>query len=506
MRLWRGASLRARLLTATGLVLVVSLGLTLAIGYVLTRRAVEHTKVGEVERKADLLATFESRELLACSRSLEPFLSSTNERATCTTLDAAPYLTPLQQRLLRAGKSVHGSVRVGGTDYYVAARRVKTHAIVFLRAQRTAASTRPYVEALVIAGIAGATVAALVSILLARAIRRPVAGVAAATRSVAAGEKHQELPVDGSGELAQLSRSFNEMAEQLAHAREAEQAFLLSVSHELKTPLTSIRGYAEGLGEGAVPPEEAAGVIRREARRLERLVQDLLDIARMKRHAFAVHREEVDLAETARDAGRRYAAQAQAFGLRLEVDAPAAAPARGDSDRVLQVVSNLVENALRCTPAGEVRVKARPGLLEVSDTGPGLPADELPRAFERFFLYRRHGAERPVGTGLGLAIVKELTEAMGGSVDVRSRPGEGTTFRVSLPSAPQAAVDDAGLAPRGRRLPEQREAALPVQEPREVEVAREPLVAVDDADGAGGGDAVGDRDDVALHRGLEGSA
>src|SRR5262249_26824400 len=158
------------------------------------------------KRKADLLATFESRELLTCSHSLEPFLSEGNERATCTTLAAAPHLTPLQMRLLRAGKPVQGSVRVDGTDYYVAARRVKSHAVVFLRAQRRAASTRPYVEALAIAGLVGATLAALVSILLARAIRRPVVSVAAATRSVAAGEKHRELPVEGSGELAQLSR------------------------------------------------------------------------------------------------------------------------------------------------------------------------------------------------------------------------------------------------------------------------------------------------------------
>ena len=110
-----------------------------------------------------------------------------------------------------------------------------------------------------------------------------------------------------------------------------------------------------------------------------------------------------------------------------------------------------------------MRVRARPGELEVADTGPGLPPEELPRAFERFFLYRRHGADRPVGTGLGLAIVKELTEAMGGRVDVRSRPGEGTTFRVSLPLA-QAAADGRALAGGRAPAPEQREPALPAQE------------------------------------------
>ena len=145
--------------------------------------------------------------------------------------------------------------------------------------------------------------------------------VADATRSLAQGEPHVELPVEGSGELAQLASSFNDMAAQLARAREVEQAFLLSVSHELKTPLTSIRGYAEGLVDGALEPGEAGETIRREAKRLERLVQDLLDLARLNRSTFQVHHEEIDLAEAARDAVGRYRGQAEAFGvdLRLEV-------------------------------------------------------------------------------------------------------------------------------------------------------------------------------------------
>jgi signal transduction histidine kinase len=342
-------------------------------------------------------------------------------------------------------------------------------------------------------------------VLMARAISRPVVRVAAASRRLAAGEEHRPLPVEGSDELAQLSQSFNEMAAQLAQARETEQAFLLSVSHELKTPLTAIRGYAEGLGEDAVPREEAAAVIRREARRLERLVQDLLDLARMNRSSFAVHREEVDLAETARDAARRYETQAGQFRLVLEVDAPTEAPALGDADRVLQVLSNLVENALRCTPAGgRVDVRARAGELEVTDTGPGLPPEDLPRAFERFFLYRRYGAERAVGTGLGLAIVKDLTEAMGGRVDVRSRPGEGTTFRVSLPLA-EAPSDGRGLELGRAPAPEQGETALSAHEPED-RGAAQPFVAMDDTDGAGRVAAVRDRDDVVLNPGLNGPA
>jgi two-component system, OmpR family, sensor histidine kinase BaeS len=129
----------------------------------------------------------------------------------------------------------------------------------------------------------------------------------------------------------------------------------------------------------------------------------------------------------------RYQQQADAFGVTLRVVSDGSAPAIADADRVLQIVSNLVENALRLTPAGgEVRVVTSPGELRVEDTGPGLEDDDHPRAFERFYLHERYGRERPVGTGLGLAIVKELTVAMGGTVSVESVPGELTAFTVRL--------------------------------------------------------------------------
>jgi signal transduction histidine kinase len=277
----------------------------------------------------------------------------------------------------------------------------------------------------------------VISFLLARAISRPVGRVAEASRSLADGRSPEHVPVEGARELALLATSFNDMAEQLTRAREAERSFLLSVSHELKTPLTAIRGYAEAVSEGAIEPEEAAETIIREAKRLERLVRDLLDLARMNKSEFSVHAGPIDLAAAAREVTARYDGQAHAFGVILEAVAPVAAPAIGDADRTVQVASNLVENALRVTPpGGSVRVLAEPGVLTVEDTGPGLQPDEVPRAFDRFFLYDRYGGEREVGTGLGLAIVKTLTEGMGGTVEVESDPGHLTRFVVRLPSPP----------------------------------------------------------------------
>ncbi|HSX21315.1 MAG TPA: HAMP domain-containing sensor histidine kinase, partial [Gaiellaceae bacterium] len=189
----------------------------------------------------------------------------------------------------------------------------------------------------------------------------------------------------------------------------------------------------EALREGAVDATEAASTVAAESARLERLVGDLLDLARMNRTDFSVHNSDIDLAEVADDAVRRYVKQASAFGVELLAVSDGPAPAVGDADRTLQVISNLVENALRLvTPGGSVRVVTEPGVLRVEDTGPGLQDEELERAFERFFLHERYGRERPVGTGLGLAIVKELTEAMGGTVEVSSEPGRLTTFTVRL--------------------------------------------------------------------------
>jgi two-component system sensor histidine kinase BaeS len=284
-----------------------------------------------------------------------------------------------------------------------------------------------------LAALVGGVLAALVALLLARRIARPVRRVAAASRSLARGEHPEPVPVEGAAELATLATAFNDLASQLAQAREAERSFLLSVSHELKTPLTAIRGYAEAVQDGAIEPREAAATVAAESARLERLVHDLLDLARMNRTDFSVHPSEIDLSEVADDAVRRYAPQAEAFGVGLSAVSEGEAPAIADADRVLQVVSNLVENALRMTPpGGEVRIVTGPGMLRVEDTGPGLEDSDRDRAFERFYLHERYGRERPVGTGLGLAIVKELTEAMGGTVSVESEPGRLTTFTIRL--------------------------------------------------------------------------
>ena len=433
-------SLRARLFASIALVALLSLALALALGAILTRRAVERKTLRDVSAQFDLLVEREREALLPFSRlrSLqENFLDRQDERIVPVALDGSSSLLPPERAArLRRGARLDGTLTEDGTRYLYAARLVNGKGFILLRpASSTNSAWRPHLEGLVLAAFATAALAALIAFLLARAIARPVHRVAVATRALADSTSAPPLvPVEGARELALLAESFNDVAVALAKAREAEQAFLLSVSHELKTPLTAIRGYAEGVGEGALPVEEAAATIVTESRRLERLVGDLLDLGRMRKAEFSVRREPIDLRAIAQEALRRYDVQAREFGVTLEADGPPQAPAIGDADRTLQIVSNLVENALRLTPAGgSVRIVTAPGSIRVEDTGPGLKPEELGQAFDRFYLYSRYGRERPVGTGLGLAIVKELAQGMGGTVAAESSPGALTVFTVRLP-------------------------------------------------------------------------
>ncbi|MGB2954255.1 MAG: HAMP domain-containing sensor histidine kinase [Gaiellaceae bacterium] len=427
-------SLRTHLFAATSAVVAISLGITLLVGGVLTRREVQRATLLDLSHQADLIAARERTALLPLARIKEllpDFKRQDEIPAIASLARPSKYLSQANIVELRRNKSLNGTVDVDGKTYFYAARKVGPKALVLLRPKKFAVG--PYLEGFGIAALVAGVLAALASFLLARRIAGPVGRVAEASRRLAGPQTPPPVPVEGAAELAALAKAFNEAAAELARARAAERQFLLSVSHELKTPLTAIRGYAEGLGDGAFGADEAAATIAREASRLERLVGDLLDLARMNRSEFSVHRASLDLSLVAREVVSRYEGQARAFEVTLDAFAPTHAPAIGDGDRILQVASNLVENALRLTPpGGVVRVTAEPGLLAVEDSGPGLAPDDLPHAFERFYLYSRYGNERPVGTGLGLAIVKELTEGMGGRVEVESEPGRGARFTVRL--------------------------------------------------------------------------
>ena len=436
----RPRSLRSRLFVGIAATVAVSVAVTLVVGALLTRRSLDDDARRSLARQVELIAAQHTVTPITGSGSaaIGRFLATEQERLAVLTLPQAELLLPARgAQELRARGAAEGTVAVRGQDFLYAARTADGDAVVLLRSARNqAADWTPFLVGLGIAGLVGAGLAAFVALALSRAVARPVTRVAEASRRLAAGDSPEPLEAAGPEEVRQLATAFNELSEELRLAQDAERAFLLSVSHELKTPLTAIRGHAEGLSDGVVDAERAGGVIERESQRLERLIHDLLDLARLRRRSFSVTRQPVDLGQIALDAVSRYEQQSNAYGVGLDATVEPQAGALADPDRVMQAVSNLVENALRCTPAGgTVRIAASRGRLDIVDDGPGIEPGDLERAFERFYLWERYGADRPVGTGLGLAIVAELTRAMGGDVTVASRPGTGTTFSLLLPAA-----------------------------------------------------------------------
>ena len=283
-------------------------------------------------------------------------------------------------------------------------------------------------------------VAALVADRLGRRIARPLAGMEAAARRIAEGDLDSRIEVGGDDypELASLGHSINTMTEGLARSKGLERQFLMSVSHDLRTPLTSIKGWAEAIADGAADGRRAAGIIGAEAARLQRLVQDLLDLAKLDARSFSLQQVRVDLTGLVRSAAEAFGPMTAEAGLHLGLDLPQVpVPAIADPDRLAQVVANLLENAYKFARRElRVSVDVAPGaaLIAVEDDGAGIASGELDHVFERLYQAERHPA-RQAGSGLGLTIVKELTEAMGGGVRVESPvgPDGGTRILLSLP-------------------------------------------------------------------------
>jgi two-component system OmpR family sensor kinase len=426
------------LFAATLGALAVTLALTIGIGAVLTRRQVDKVQVADVARRADDVA-LERRASVSYKN------SNVLSGDVRTIVDLRPKLAAY---VPDANHSSDGQTTYEGKRHLYSYRTLPARGLLVLQPVGVSQAWRPFLRDLLLSALAGVPLAAALSFAIARSILRPVRRVAEASGALATEAEYEPLPEEGPSELVALARAFNEMAAQLTASRESERNFLLSVSHELKTPLTAIRGYAEGLAEGAFGSEDASHTILVEASRLERLVRDLLDLARMNRREFSVGREPVDLAEVARDAVARHDASAHAFSVSLTAEGEESW-VEADPDRVLQIASNLVENALRETPpGGSVTLRTGDGRLVVTDTGPGLAPDDLARAFDRFYLYDKYGRERPVGSGLGLAIVKQLALAMAGDVTVTSVPDAGASFILELPRSPDL-EHDRGYA--GRR-------------------------------------------------------
>ncbi|MEA3340916.1 MAG: ATP-binding protein [Chloroflexota bacterium] len=300
------------------------------------------------------------------------------------------------------------------------------------------------------AGAVALVLSVLLALLISRSVGAPLRRVAGAAESIARGEIGARAPVSGPTEVRGLARSFNTMADQVEAAQRSQRDFVANVSHELKTPLTSIQGFSQALLDGAAATPaakaRAARVIHEEANRMRRMVDELLTLARFDAGQMVLARDPVELGPLLQRCVEKLSPQARAADAVLELNVTGRLRVTGDGDRLAQVFANLLDNSLAHTPAGgKVTVAAQLAekqIVEVvvTDTGAGIPADALSRIFERFYQVdksrgRSRGAcpERNVGAGLGLAITKEIVEAHGGAITAESVMGLGSKFTVRLP-------------------------------------------------------------------------
>ncbi|GAB4468130.1 MAG: hypothetical protein Kow00124_02040 [Anaerolineae bacterium] len=296
------------------------------------------------------------------------------------------------------------------------------------------------IRPLIQAGLVGVLVALIVAALITNWVSRPLRALAGAASQIADGDYSRRAPESGPREIQEVARVFNRMADQVQRSQQTQREFLANVSHELKTPLTSIEGYSQAILDEAAIPERAAAVIYDEARRMRRMVEELLDLARIESGQTPLRRVRVDLGGVLGAVLERLSIQAAEKGITLVREVGQLPHITGDGDRLAQVFNNLLANALDFTPpGGQVKVSARREAdqvhVMVQDTGPGIPAADLERIFERFYQVdksRARSSDR-AGMGLGLAIAREMVQAHGGRIEAESPASGGAVFHVWLP-------------------------------------------------------------------------
>ncbi|MCR4405040.1 MAG: ATP-binding protein [Candidatus Acetothermia bacterium] len=295
-------------------------------------------------------------------------------------------------------------------------------------------------RSLLLGGLVALGIALALGLLLLRQLITPLKELTAATEGIASGDLERRVRVRSRDELGRLGEAFNKMADSLKRSEELRRRMIADVAHELRTPLTVIRGQLEALRDGVFSPTpEKLEELDEEALLLDRLVDDLHELALAEAGELRLERGPTDLGRLITRLGARIQGRLAEQGIELGLELPEGLPKLNlDSDRIEQVLHNLLSNAERYTPQGgriTVAVEDRPQevLISVSDTGKGIPAEELPRIFERFYRGEQSRSRRSGGAGLGLAIAKQLVEAHGGRIWAESEPGRGTKVSFTLP-------------------------------------------------------------------------
>ena len=354
-------------------------------------------------------------------------------------------VSPSVVRQLQSGRPVSGTTTLGGKDaVLVGIPTADGGGVVGVRkVADIAAGNADLIRWLLIALAIGLAVATVAGVLLARLLGRPLTRLAGSARELAAGRRGVPIADEPVVEIEDIAQALRGLDSALSVSEDRQREFLLSVSHDIRTPLTAIRGYAEALADGLVAPEEVAqvgGTLSAESERLRRFLDDLLELARLEAEDFPLSAQRFDARETVERAVAAWTGAASRAGVVLRAEVPGEpVEVTADGMRLRQVVDALIENALRVTPEGAPIVVALEGsngiLLAVRDGGPGLTEEDAAVAFERGALHERYREVRAVGTGLGLSIARRLVARLGGTITVGAAPEGGAAFVVSLPSS-----------------------------------------------------------------------
>ena len=344
---------------------------------------------------------------------------------------------------LNTGQNISGRVSSADGEYLIEGRPLSVDGSVVLiqPISIAGASAGAIIWRLAVALVLGLAIAIALGFFAAQRLARPLRRASTAAMSMASGSRGVELVSTGPKEVDEISTSLNALDSALSASEARQREFLLSVSHEFRTPLTAVKGYSEAISDGILSGDaavDAARLISSESARLNRLVSDLLDLARLGAVDFAISEVRIELAEFANEVRQVWGYRCQEQQVNLECEILVTGEFIGDPIRLRQIVDNLAENALRLSPSHStlaIRIEqlANSLVIEVRDSGPGLSADDQLVAFEPGALYERYQGVRPVGTGIGLALVGRLATSMGGSASVGLALEGGARFTVEIP-------------------------------------------------------------------------
>ncbi len=442
-------SLRVRLLLAQLLVIVVALGTIVMLASKATEREFQqYLQRGSMQRRTRIDATFGDYYADVESwEGVQPFV----ERLAQVFGERLVLVDPAGKVVADSGGELVGSGLGSRSPSVVAAITFRGAPVGTLRSMPPPEPPAPSFEAFfltavnrwLLAGVAVACVAGVaLSLAISRQVVKPIAALTAAAQEMEKGDLTQRVQHVSNDEVGELGHAFNAMADALQRGETLRRNLVNDVAHELRTPLSNIRGYLEAVRDGVIEPNaRVIASLHDEALMLSRLVDDLQELSLAEAGQLKLHHEPVDVRSVIHQAVSVMQPVAREKQLKLSADVPDdLPPAEGDSERIGQVLRNLMANALAYTPEGgsiavSARLVARELNICVKDTGTGISAEDLPHVFERFYRADKSRARSTGGSGLGLAIVKQLVEAHGGCVWAESIPGAGSSFHFTLPVA-----------------------------------------------------------------------